>query len=741
MHIKSRFLKNSYSILAGLFIFLFVAACSTKKNTFISRNYHTLTTKYNVLYNGNEAYKVAYENLLFSYEDNFYETLPIEAIDIKKIGPTQRAVDTNFTGPFSTAERKAVKAIQKHSMLIAGREKNRQIDEAYHLLGKSRYFSGRFVPALEAFNFIIINYPDASLINETQIWKSKSNIHIRNEDEAITILDLVLKSPSLTPENIEDANTALAMAYENADSIDVVIKHLNEATLTKHNIEQTTRNLYVLGQLYRQKDEIDSSSIAFQKIIDLRKAPYQFIMHSEIELTKNISTVEDTIIAKEKLLKFIDDGYNKVYYGDLNFQMGELNKDNYFDEALTYYQEAVKAEYASDYLKEKIYTTLGHHYFDKAKFVSASKYYDSVLHLAKDTLARKTRRIKKRRESLEEVIQFETIAIRDDSILKVVAMTETEREDFFNKHIENLKVEEKRELEEINNTQYSGSAFYDSGSKNITKGKWYFYNTQASGFGQQEFSKIWGNRTLEDNWRISNKTAINTSTESVEDSVSTASESQSGKYELSHYLRQIPESEVEIDSISQERNDAYFNLGNIYYSKFKENELAAAKLEKLLKFNPEDEIILQTKYILYKIYGELENEKAIVLRNDIVENYPESKFASIILNPQADLSDENSDLAELEYEEVYYIYKSEDYECVIDRCNEAIDYYDGKTIMPKYSLLKAYAIRKEDGEEAFKEALKIVYERYPETEQGIKADDLLLKITDTIEINKEKSKL
>jgi hypothetical protein len=39
-------------------------------------------------------------------------------------------------------------------------EKNFQIDEAYLMLGKSRYYDQRFIPALDAFNYIT-NIPTA----------------------------------------------------------------------------------------------------------------------------------------------------------------------------------------------------------------------------------------------------------------------------------------------------------------------------------------------------------------------------------------------------------------------------------------------------------------------------------------------------------------------------------------------------------------------------------------------------
>jgi hypothetical protein len=44
----------------------------------------------------------------------------------------------------------------RHSMNIDGR--NFQIDEAYLLLGKARYYDQRFIPALDAFNYILYKY-------------------------------------------------------------------------------------------------------------------------------------------------------------------------------------------------------------------------------------------------------------------------------------------------------------------------------------------------------------------------------------------------------------------------------------------------------------------------------------------------------------------------------------------------------------------------------------------------------
>ena len=71
---KSTLIKYSFAV--G-FVF-FLIACSVKKDKFISRNFHAVTTEYNVLYNGNIALDKGLEELKATYQDNFWEVLPVE---------------------------------------------------------------------------------------------------------------------------------------------------------------------------------------------------------------------------------------------------------------------------------------------------------------------------------------------------------------------------------------------------------------------------------------------------------------------------------------------------------------------------------------------------------------------------------------------------------------------------------------------------------------------------------------
>ena len=160
-------------------------------------------------------------------------------------------------------------------MNILGKERNKKIDDAYLLLGKSRYYTERFIPAIDAYNYIIANYPKASLINETKIWRAKAHIRIENEELAIETLEILLRKLDLPDLIREEANTALAMAYTKMDSVHIVRKHLWEATKTSKNKVQKARNLFVLGQLYSLDKIKDTASIVFKKLISFKQAPYK----------------------------------------------------------------------------------------------------------------------------------------------------------------------------------------------------------------------------------------------------------------------------------------------------------------------------------------------------------------------------------------------------------------------------------------------------------------------------------
>jgi len=738
-------MKNSQKI-GFLSVLLFIVSCSTKKDAFLNRNYNALTTQYNILYNGGVAFDQGLNEINLNYEDDFFELLPIEPLsfenikfripilstgakepgigfDVKKTEEPEEALT-----PFDIAEQKAVKAIQKHSMNINGKERNKKIDDAYLLLGKSRYYTERFIPAIDAYNYIIANYPNASLINETKIWRAKAHIRIENEELAIETLEILLRKPDLPDFIREDANTALAMAYAKLDSVNTVRNYLWEATKTSKNKTQRARNLFVLGQLYSLDKIKDTASMVFKKLINFKQAPYKFRIHAEIELAKNAVSDSSSLAILERYKKLIKNRDNRPYLDAIYYQVAvlEQERDSLY-EAVLNYNKSLRAKNGGAKQKTYSYEQLAKIYFKDLDYVTSGAYYDSILQVANNKNTLRIKRFERRAKNLSSLVKYEKNLQKNDSILTLAALPKEQLEQYFQEYIDKIKKEDEELAQKKLNQISFGSSFGGGLQSTKAKGKWYFYNTQSLGFGKSEFKRVWGSRPLEDNWRISDKSIIVNASNEDKDLVTNI---KNPRYEISTYLETVPSSAKELDSLTFDRNTALFELGLIYKEQFKNPPKATRNLERLLVSNPDKELILPANYHLYQLYLLTGNTKAAQYKDFILNSYPDSPFSKIILNPEIELSkekevDEDSEV----YEIAYKLYKDDFFEdaiCFIDMTIPTL--IKGSILVSKFELLKAYAIGKYQNKDSYIAALEKVAVGYPQTEQGKKALEIMKRL-------------
>jgi hypothetical protein len=700
-------------------LMLFVATgCSRKKDKFINRSWHSLNTKYNILYNGGIALETGKTAINSTFIDNYWDILPVE-----RLQPTDdiilggKAQDPNF----GRAEEKAVKAIQVHGMNIKGKEKNPQIDESYILLGKARYFDNRFIPAQEAFNYILFKYPASSNINLAKIWRAKTNLRLENEGLAIKNLKELIESNKLSDEDNVAASSALAQAYITTKALDSAIIQLQRASqLTKDNHE-LGRLRFIEGQLYSSLGIKDSSNLAFDQVIALnRKTPRVYMISAHLEKIKNFDFENDNKLILETLLENLESNrenrpfLDKIYHQIANYQI-KNNKDSL---AIAYYNKSLRTDSKDAHLTALNYRILADLNFDYSEYSLAGSYYDSTLLSLQDN-SKSFRAIKRKRDNLEDVIYYEAVAHETDSVLRLVELSQSEKEAYFQTYIENLKLEEEALEKEDATTReaYFVPTLNEVRKKDKT---FYFYNPTTLAFGKNEFVRIWGARALEANWRWSNKTVRNE--EVVEKEFEEAEmEVDKSRFTIEYYLAQIPSEESTLDSISKERNFAYYQLGLIYKDKFKEYTLSQNKLEQLLKQFPEDRLVLPTKYNLYKVYSLLGlSQLQAILKKDIIENHKDSRYAAILLNPElALLNNENS--PQSLYNNLYTQFELGNYQEVIDGCDLQITRLDGDEIVPKLELLKATSRARLYGFEAYKEGLNFVALNYPSSLEGKKA--------------------
>lgn len=703
-------------------------ACSVKKDKFINRNWHALNTKYNTLYNGNIAFEQGLEELKANYHDDYWEILPIERLEVTE----EIRLDSEDNNPnFIIAEEKATKAIQKHSMDIKDEERNPQTDEAFLLLGKGRYFDQRYIPALEAFNYIIKKYTYSDKLNEAHIWREKVNIRLENDELALKNLKRLFKYEELKDQEYADGRAMMAQAFINLKAPDTAIQQLKIASFyTKKNPEKG-RYYYIIGQLYNQLGFKDSANYAFDKVIDLnRKSPRVYMINAEIQKIRNTEITPEN---KEEVLEYLTDleenRENRPFLDKIYRQVAEFHLETESDSlAILYFNKSLDATQNEPKLNALNYENLAEYNFDNNVYKVAGAYYDSMLtNLPENT--KKFRATKKKLDNLEDVIKYEDIIQYSDSVITLYNLPVDDQLAYFQGIIDDMKAAEeeaKKKAEEKITASFASFGETAGGKEN--QGKFYFYNLTSLGYGKNDFTNRWGNRELEDDWRWSNKTKALPSEATGEAVV--ANDSLSGeptddeKYDVAFYMDRIPKDVTVIDSLHGERNFANYQLGLIYKEKFKENLLAAGKLEDVLKSNPEERLVLPSKYNLYKIYEEEGSALQASMKDDILQNHGDSRYAEILLNPSAVLT-EGEDSPEARYGALYEKYRNQEFLSVITGAEENINKFTGEPIVPKFEMLKANAIGRLNGYGEFEEALNYVALTYPNNPEGKKAEQMI----------------
>jgi tetratricopeptide (TPR) repeat protein len=712
------------------------------------------------LYNGEIGLDKGILAIEANSKDNFWKRLPIERMQITdEVSSEEKAKNADF----ELAETKATKAIQKHSMNIDGRERNFQIDEAYLLLGKARYYDQRFIPAIDAFNYILYKYPNSSKIYEAKIWRGKTNMRLGNDALVVNNMTTLLKEQKLKKQVVSNVNALLSEAYLNLEEKDSALIKLKVAEkFTKQNKEKA-RYRFILGQLYEELGKKDSAIYRYESVIEMnRKSERKYVIQAQARKAQLFDYQNgDTTAFLKTYRKLIADRENRPFLDVLNHQMGVFyDKQGNQKKALDFYTVSLKKASADQYLIASNYRNMGNMYFRNAAYPVAAKYYDSTL-VNLDLKTREFIHIAKIRKDLDDVILFEAIASRNDSILQVVSMSGEGKVSYFENYIDTLKkkdeakriLEEKLKEKQENMDRNSSTASIDPAFSAQNLGKptrnspisppsmtasntmasvFYFYNPTTVSFGKLEFKRTWGNRTSVGNWRLSSiikanaisQDTLDVNGEQLEDRLKEEENNVVEEYTADFYLKQLPTSQGAIDSIGQERNKAYYQLGVIYKEKFKEYELATKKLEQLLENNPDEKLILPAMYNLYKIYQITNSSKAQAMKDRINFQFPDSRYAQIInnKNPEGTVL---KDTPEGAYDALYKQYNEEQFITILEQADGLINQFSGDEIVSKFELLKANTIGKLKGLAAYKNALHFVADNYPTTEEGKKAQDIL----------------
>lgn len=749
--------------LGSIAIFL---ACSTKRDNYINRKWHSTNTKYNVLYNGNLAMQKGIADVKATYSDDFWDLLPLERIQVMPTEQKEGEVTKNTN--FERAETKATKAIQIHSMNIGGYEKNNQIDESYLMLGKSRYYENRYLPAMEAFNYILYKYPTSNNVYQAQVWREKVNLKLENEQLAIKNLNRTLKGQKVTGQDLADIHSVLAQAFIKKNVLDSAIVSVKIAKKETKLKEEKARYTFILGQLYEKLNYSDSAYVAFQEVIDMkRKSPRSYTIYSHLkQATQFDFQTGDTVAFHKNLDKLLENIENKnfrdVIYHQKAIFYDKKGKDNL---AILNYNKSIKNSSSDKYLAALNYRNISEIYYSKQNFHYVKKYLDSTL-LRLPEKNNEVKATKKRLEIITDVVKYQDIISYSDSIFNISKMSNSEKVNFFQNHITKLKISDSiaaiksadnLALSEQNQKSdaFPGDSFIDNSDNKdkkslgeISKTKnpvleqdlvkppvnsgglqsnFYFYNAVTVAQGKLNFKKKWGDIKHGDNWKSVPESNQNQTQNGSEEEIEEETEEETeevgleSKYNPSFYIDQLPKDTKVLDSLNIEANYARFQLGAIFKEKLKENKLAITSFEDILVNTPQSKLVLPTYYNLFQLYGDLNNEKALFYKQKILSEYPASRYASAINNTaiNADITaDSEFNLLYKKVEEGWFREANLEIDALLKK-------YDGDELNAKFDMLKAKISARLFGLSAYKQALQKMVKNYPKADETKKIESIL----------------
>jgi hypothetical protein len=308
-------------------------------------------------------------------------------------------------------------------------------------------------------------------------------------------------------------------------------------------------------------------------------------------------------------------------------------------------------------------------------------------------------------------------------------MSEEERVAYFKDYIEEQKKKLNKEKEIVNSK--NENSFVSAKNNNISNENalFYFYNPTVLAYGKNEFKKLWGDKQLTDNWRNGKTTTAIKPLMSIGKENSKTNKTQN----LEGYLKSIPSSSSSIDSIYKQLDYSYFQLASIYSAKFLEYGLSNNKIRNIDFNRNKLEFVLSAKYLNYKnclILGQFDEADSI--KSDIILNFPGSKYAEILNNPEAYASSDIDNISEL-YGALFQDFKNQDYVKVIIGLEKLISAFETHPLAPKMQLLKASAIARIEGFENYKKALEFIAKNYPNSIEGEEAEILLEEVIPIVE--------
>lgn len=659
-------------------ITLCAASCSTKKNTGVTRFWHGFTAKYNIYYNGAQAYIDASLEKENGNKDNYTERLPLYTVGNKASRDLGKS-------NYEIAITKSKKAIQLHSIKarpewnkdrrktekdiewLSRKEYNPFLWKAWMLMGRSQFYQGKFDEAAATFSYMSRLYKgQPAIYGKARAWLAKCYVE---SDWLYDAEDVIrnMQRDSIDWRAQKEWDYTLCDYYLHRDELPKAKEYLLKVIRHEMRSKQKARELYLLGQIEAAMGNRQEAYKAFKRVIR-QSPPYELEFNARISMTE-VSAKGQAKKMIGKLRRMARNDNNKDYLDQVYYAIGNIylaEKDT--AHAIAAYETGNEKATRSGIEKGVLLLHLGDLYWLLEKFGDARRCYGEAIGLLDkerpdyDTLS-------ERSKILDELVPYTDAIELQDSLQALTKMDEKERNAAIDRVIDALKKKEKeeeaakaeQELQERqqkygSNLQNKANDMKPKPTTNQQKNAaWYFYNPQLVQQGKQAFLQKWGKRENTDNWQRYNKTVVgdfameevDTAMLSQEqrDSIAAAEEKQrteeekmdsavNDPHKREYYMAQLPFSEEALAASNDIIKDGLYHSAVIFKDKLDNLPLSEKAFKRLMNDYPEYDPKDEMYYHLFLLYSRMKQpEEASAYVRKLQAEYPESKWTTILTDP------------------------------------------------------------------------------------------------------------
>ena len=761
-------------------LILLLSSCNMKKNTATNRLYHSLTARYNIYYNGSQAFIDGNLEKEKGNKDNFTEMLPLYMVGNKQ----SREIGK---GQYDRAIEKSEKAIRLHSIKskpewksnkrksardrewLGRKEYNPFIWRAWMMLGKAQFQKGAFDEAAATFSYMMRLYQTQPVQSGlAKAWLAKCYTELDWLYDAEDVIRNMSRD-SMDFRTVKDWDYTYADYYIHVGDYEKAVPYLKKVIKHERRSVQRAREWFLMGQIQNRLGHRDEAYKAFRKVVGCHP-PYEMEFNARIAQTEVMASSDGRkMISRLKRMAISDNNQeylDQVYYALGNIYM--IQRDTL--QAISAYEKGNKKSVRNGVEKGVLLLTLGNLYWEMEKFSDAHRCYGEAIGLL-DRDRSDYEELSYRSKVLDELVPHTEAIHLQDSLLALSEMPEAERLEAIDRVIEALKQKEKEEreaqldaeAEELQSQMQQQQGDIDAPTLTHTptaptlptsqgNGQWYFYNPIAVSQGKNTFQQQWGRRENKDNWQRINVTVVRTqepeesedaedqksaeTTDSLafgglpedptqtgdsiatEESPAVEDSTASDPHERAYYLAQIPFTEDQKAASHAIIQDGLFHAGIIFKDKLDNLALGERHLRRLTDNYENYEHLDEAWYHLFLLYSRRgDTTMADFCLSKLKDKYAESEWTVLLTDPYyVENARFGEHIEDSLYAATYDGFKNDRYEMVKANAKVSETRFPQGENRDKFLFIEGLSLLNEGDGDGCITRLKEVVERFPDSE-------------------------